>query len=287
MLSTSVGGIWALQALLGVETMPATLRLKPFIPSIHASLMVETTQGTVPLSRTAEFAALMQAGVVDAAGTVDEMVRDWMTVLRRPDREVILTIRRPAPPSEDPAARIVEERVMVICQHRRWMAMAARDGNDMAIGPVGESDDAGERVELICQTLIPALGEAEPADVEGTNVLADMVQLVMENAAPHGSGAITAGLTRLGLAPATMEAMAASQRLDSSAMAVVTILDHGQTLQALPRVLTIADTDLGRLSFSTSTGADGKKWLSIWPGTVAGIHDDLTELLSTPVGAGV
>lgn len=283
MLSTTVGGVWALQALLGVETMPATLRLKPFIPSIHASLMVETTQGTVPLSKTAEYAALMQAGVVDAAGTVDEMVRDWFTVLGRPDREVVLSIRRPAPRSDDPAARVTEDRVMVISQHRRWMAMAARDGNDMVVAPVGESDDAAERVEMMCQTLIPALGEAEPADIEGANVLADMVQAVMDNAAPHGPAAVTAGLARLGLAPATVEAMAATQQLDSSAMAVVTILDHGRTLQAVPRVLTVADTDLGRLTFSTSTGADGKKWLSIWPGTAAGIHDDLTDLLSTPV----
>lgn len=285
MLSTTVGGIWALQALLGVETMPATLRLKPFIPSIHASLMVETTQGTVPLSRTAEYAALMQAGVVDAAGTVDEMVRDWFTVLGRPDREVVLSIRRPALRS-DSAARVTEERVMVISQHRRWMAMAARDGNEMVVGPVGESDDAAERVEMMCQTLILALGEAEPADIEGANVLADMVQAVMDNAAPHGPAAISAGLARLGLAPATVEAMAATQQLDSSAMAVMTILDHGRTLHAVPRVLTVADTDLGRLTFSTSTGADGKKWLSIWPGTVAGIHDDMVELLSTPVGVG-
>ncbi|KAA0093701.1 ESX secretion-associated protein EspG, partial [Mycolicibacterium sp. P1-18] len=265
--------------------MPATLRLKPFIPSIHASLMVETTQGTVPLSRTAEYAALMQAGVVDAAGTVDEMVRDWFTVLGRPDREVVLSIRRPALRS-DSAARVTEERVMVISQHRRWMAMAARDGNEMVVGPVGESDDAAERVEMMCQTLILALGEAEPADIEGANVLADMVQAVMDNAAPHGPAAISAGLARLGLAPATVEAMAATQQLDSSAMAVMTILDHGRTLHAVPRVLTVADTDLGRLTFSTSTGADGKKWLSIWPGTVAGIHDDMVELLSTPVGVG-
>lgn len=286
MLTTTVGGVWALQALLGVESMPATLRLKPFIPSIHSSLMVETTQGTVPLSHTAEYAALMTAGVVDAAGTVDEMVRDWFTVLGRPDREVVLTVRRPAPHSGNPAARVTEERVMVICQHRRWMAMAARDGDDMTVAPVGESDDAGERVQMMCQTLIPALGDATPADIEGANVLADMVQATMENAAPHGPAAITAALARLGLPPATVEAMAATQQLDNSAMAVVTILDHGRTLHAVPRVLTIADTDLGRLTFSASTGADGKKWLSIWPGTAAGIHDDLVELLSTPVSAG-
>lgn len=287
MLSTSVGGVWALQALLGVESMPTSLRLKPFIPSIHESLMVDTTAGTVPLSKTAEYAALAEAGVIDAAGQVDAMVRDWMTVLGRPDREVVLTIRRPAPRSEDPAAPVLQERVMVICRHRRWMAMAARDGNDMVIGPVGEADDAGQQIALMCQTLIPALGEAPAADIDGANVLADQVQSVMDKAAPHGPAAITAGLARLGLAPATVEAMVATQRMDSSAMAVVMILDHGRSLQALPRVLTIADTEVGRLVFSTSTGADGKKWMSIWPGTPAAVHDDLVDLLGMGVGAGV
>jgi hypothetical protein len=45
-LTTTVGGVWTLQALLGVETMPAVLRIKPFVPSVHESLIVETTAGT-------------------------------------------------------------------------------------------------------------------------------------------------------------------------------------------------------------------------------------------------
>ena len=40
MLSTTVGGVWVLQALLGVESMPAALRLKPFIPSAHGEGIV-------------------------------------------------------------------------------------------------------------------------------------------------------------------------------------------------------------------------------------------------------
>ena len=50
-LTTTVGGVWVLQALLGVDTMPAALRLKPFVPSVHESLIVETTAGPLPLPR--------------------------------------------------------------------------------------------------------------------------------------------------------------------------------------------------------------------------------------------
>src|SRR6185437_10922594 len=95
-LTTTVGGLWTLQALLGVETMPAVLRVKPFVPSVHESLIVETTGGPLPLNETGEYLGLVAAGVIDASGHVDDVVRDWMTVLSRPDRQVVLTIGRPA-----------------------------------------------------------------------------------------------------------------------------------------------------------------------------------------------
>ena len=40
-LTTTPAGIWVLQALLGVETMPTALRLRPFIPSIDSGPTVE------------------------------------------------------------------------------------------------------------------------------------------------------------------------------------------------------------------------------------------------------
>ena len=52
-----------------------------------------------------------------------------------------------------------------------------------------------------------------------------------------------------------------------------------------PRVLTVADTDYGRISITTSTVADGKEWMTIWPATVAGLRDDLPTLLATPRAA--
>src|SRR5258708_4581898 len=96
-LTTTVSGVWTLQALLGVETMPAVLRVKPFVPSVHESLIVETTAGPLPLSETGEYLGLVAAGVIDSSGAVDDVVRDWMTVLGRPERQVVLPIRPPAP----------------------------------------------------------------------------------------------------------------------------------------------------------------------------------------------
>jgi hypothetical protein len=285
-LTTTVGGVWVLQALLGVESMPAGLRLKPFIPSVHHERIVDSTAGPVAIAETAEYLSLLQAGAISPAGGVDDPVRDWMTVLGRPDREVVLTIRRPsglAVHNGEPPT--VDERVVVVCRHRRWLAMAARDGDEMVIDAVGETDDPAAQVDLMCQTLIPALGVAEPADVEGVNIPAEVMQSVLEAAAPHGRDAVIAAVSRLGLHPQQAEVLAAATRLDESAMAVAVVIDHGIGQHVHPRVVTVADTEFGRISVTTSASADGKQWLSIWPATPAAVREDLAELLSLPRAA--
>jgi hypothetical protein len=285
-LTTTVGGVWTLQALLGIETMPVALRLKPFVPSAHASLIVATTAGRVPLSQTAEYASLAAAGVIDAAGRVDDAVRDWMTVLGRPQRQVMLVIRRPS--GEQPAAGAaptVCERTLVVCRRGRWMAMAARDGDEMVIDAVGEADDPGRQIELISHTLLAAFGDGPPADIEGVNLRADLVASALEQASPLGREAVRSALGRLGLAPHQVEVISAAARVDSSAMAVVGVVDHGVRQHMHPRVLTVADTDFGRITVTTSVGPDGTTWMSFWPTTPAMLRDELAALLAMPRAA--
>ncbi|WP_094287335.1 ESX secretion-associated protein EspG [Mycobacterium lehmannii] len=282
-LTTTVGGVWVLQALLGVESMPVALRLKPFIPSVHEDLIVDTTSGPLPIAQTAEYQSLVQAGVIDAAGAIDEPVRDWMTVLGRPDRQVVLAIRRPAGESvDDGQGPAVDERTVVVCRYRRWLAMAARDGNDMVIDAVGETDDGAAQVDLTCQTLMPAFGWAEPADIDGFNIPADLMQSTVSAAAPHGHDALIAAVSRLGLQPQQAEVLAAAARLDESAMAVVAVIDHGIDQRVHPRVLTVADTEFGRISITTTVSADGKQWMSVWPTRPEALREDLAQLLSVP-----
>ena len=285
-LTTTVGGVWVLQALLGVESMPVALRLKPFIPSVHHELIVDSTAGPVPIAETAEYLSPVQAGVISQTGAVDEPVRDWMTVLGRPDRQAVLAIRRPSAGAVDNAEDLtVDERVVVVCRYRRWLAMAARDGDDMVIDAVGETDDTAAQVDLMCQTLIPALGVAGPADIDGVNIPTEVIQSALEAAAPHGRDAVIAAVSRLGLQPQQAEVLAAATRLDESAMAVAMVIDHGIAQHIHPRVVTVADTEFGRISVTTSMSADGKQWMSIWPATPEALHEEFAELLSVPRAA--
>src|ERR1700724_3163442 len=97
-LTTTANGVWVLEALVGGETPPVAFRLRPFIPSLYDdALMVSTTAGPVPVAQTAEYASLVAAGVIDSSGAGDHTVRDWMTVLGRAERQVVLAIRRPDP----------------------------------------------------------------------------------------------------------------------------------------------------------------------------------------------
>jgi hypothetical protein len=289
-LTTTVGGVWVLQALLGVESMPTALRLKPFVPSVHESLIVDTTAGPLPLAQTAEYLSLVAAQVIGADGRVDDVVRDWMTVLGRPDRQVVLVIRRPAdagPPADGapPPPPTVHERVLVVCRHRRWIAMAARDGEQMVIDAVGEADNPGTQIELMCDALLPAFGDAPPADMEGVNIPAELMTSTLEHASPLGRDAVIAAVAHLGLAPQQAEVLTAAARLDESAMAVVAVIDHGIGQRVHERVLTVADTEHGRISITTSVAADGRTWMSFFPASTEGLREDLTALLSVPRAA--
>jgi hypothetical protein len=290
-LTTTPSGIWVLQALLGVETMPVALRLRPFIPSVDGDLVVETTEGRRPLPGTAEYGSLVQAGVIDAAGRVDDAVRDWMTVLGRPEREVVLAIRRPAASrsvggdGDSFSGAVVEERALVVCRRGRWLAMAARSGDEVVLAPVGETERPDEQAELICRILLHAFGDAEPAGIEGVNLPTGALQTALSRTYQRDRTTMTSALARLGLLPDQADVVAAAARLDESAMAVVAVIDHGVTDFVHPRVLTVVDTEFGRVSVTYTSGADRRPWMSIWPTTAPALQEDLTELLTAPRGA--
>ncbi|MFL0242728.1 ESX secretion-associated protein EspG [Mycobacterium sp. SMC-17] len=284
MLTTTVNQLWVLQALCGAETMPVGLgHLKPYIPSVHSDMMVDTTAGSVPLTATAEYDCLRRTTppVIDANGRVDDVVRDWMTVLSRPDREVILAIRIPNEPATETYGPTVSERTMVICRHQnRYLAMAARSGDEIVIGGVGESQSLDGQTALMTRMLLPAFGYCPPADIDGINVPKAALMQAIQASAGAGAAGITAALKSVGLSPWDAQVVTAATQLDDSAMAVVTILDRGAQLRAHERVLTVADTEYGRVTFVTKPGADGTEWMSIWPTTEASLEQDLAEFLA-------
>lgn len=283
-LTTTPSGIWVLQALLGVEKMPTALRLRPFVPSIDGGGSVATDIGEIPLHRTAEYASLVAAGVIDERGQVDEAVRDWMAVVGRPQREVMVVVRRPKPfdgsvAAED-APALVEERAMSICRRERWLAMIARSDDQVVLAPLGEASRTDTQVELICDTVLHAFSEGRPAAISGFNLPSASLEQALTGTLGKDQPVVASALTRLGLSPDQVAVLSAAARLDQSAMAVVTIIDHGIKPHVHPDVISVIDSDLGRITISYTTGPDGTRWTSVWPTSADALRQDLGNLLN-------
>jgi len=285
-LTTTPNGIWMLQALLGVEKMPTALRLRPFIPSVDGDGTVATELGDVPWSQTAEYNSLAAAGVIDRDGRVDDAVRDWMAVVGRPQREVLVVIRRPKPldgpvPDDEDAPALIEERVMSICQRERWLALIARSGDEVVIAPIGEAARNDEQIDLICDTLMHAFSRGEAAAISGFNVPSATFESTLKENVPKGRHVLAAALARLGLSPDQVAVLSAACHLDESAMAVVSVIDHGIKDHFHPDVISVIDSEFGRITISHTTGPDGTRWTSIWPTSAEGLRQDLAKLLNS------
>ncbi len=283
-LTTTPSGIWVLQALLGVEKMPTALRLRPFVPSIDGGGTVVTDIGEIPLRQTAEYASLAAAGVIDERGQVDEAVRDWMAVVGRPQREVMVVIRRPKPfdgtaPVDGEPPTLVEERMMSICQRERWLAMIARSDDQVVLAPLGEASGTDAQVELICDTLLHAFSAGQPAAICGFNLPSAALEQALTDTLGKDRPMVASALTRLGLSPDQVAVLSAAARLDESAMAVVTVIDHGIKPHVHPDVISVIDSELGRITISYTTGPDGTRWTSVWPTSPDALRQDLGNLL--------
>ena len=284
-LTTTPNGIWILQALLGVEKMPTALRLRPFIPSVDGDGTVATALGDVPWSQTAEYQAHVASGVIDRDGRVDEAVRDWMAVVGRPQREVVVVIRRPKPldrfaADDVDAPALIEERVLSICQRERWMAMIARSGDEVVLAPLGDAARQDEQVDLICDTLLHAFSRGDAAAISGFNVPSAAFESALKDNYPKGRPALASALARLGLSPDQVAVVSAGCHLDESAMAVVSVIEHGIENYFHPDVIAVVDSDFGRITVSHTTGPDGTRWTSFWPTSADALRQDLANLLN-------
>jgi hypothetical protein len=260
-LETSLGGLWVLQALCGIETLPTALRCVPYVPSVHAELLAGGA--AAPIRSVSDYTDLRAAGVVDADGTVDVTVTAWMRVLGRPDRSVILAARRPG-------YGTVTEHVMVVCRRGPYLAKIVRHEDRVLIDGVGMSGDAAGQIGLCATEIMAALGEYEPAGMGVVNLpigYLDGTLATRWNAA---------AMIRLGATPTQADILAAAAIPEESALATVAVID-GDRIH--PRVLTIADTDYGRLMLTARFGVGGQEWLSAQPGTTAGVRAELTTLL--------
>lgn len=120
MLTATIDGLCVLQVLAGIEVVAPELGLRPTLPR------VETTQMALAHPVAAELRA---HGVIDAAGTVDQTVLEWLTVLVR--RDIALLLRVQAPHHDGAQA--------VLARFAQWWVVLERSGEVLRIGGAGSA----------------------------------------------------------------------------------------------------------------------------------------------------
>ncbi|MDO3042044.1 ESX secretion-associated protein EspG [Mycobacteroides abscessus] len=298
-IDTFPAALWALQALLGIETMPPALRLAVYIPSASAH---------IPVREYPEYQSLVHSGIVNAAGQVHHEVIDWLTIISRPDLEVQLTIRRPG---DEPDT--IKESLTVFCRMESWLAaitltpadaerrrqVAAQIGfegdpnelprewvDQIRITYLGESSDLDRQTEMITEGILSEIGTAAPARIDGANIeLSTFLQA--SGVAGNDAEALTAMLMRAGITESQCAVLTEMMALDRSALATVSarhvIPGASPHERAVGRTVVIADSGLGRVSMAQSVSDSGTLWVSLWPGEPATVRGDITDFVSTVI----
>lgn len=297
-IDTFPAALWALQALLGIETMPPALRLAVYIPSAAAH---------IPVREYPEYQSLVHSGIVNAAGQVHHEVIDWLTIISRPDLEVQLTIRRPG---DEPDT--IKESLTVFCRMESWLAaitltpadaerrrqVAAQIGfegdpnelprewvDQIRITYLGESSDLDRQTEMITEGILSEIGTAAPARIDGANIeLSTFLQAsgVAGNDAEADRDAHARWYHRKPVRGVDRNDGAGSVRVGHG---VGSPCHPGASPheRAVGRTVVIADSGLGRVSMAQSVSDSGTLWVSLWPGEPATVRGDISDFVSTVI----
>ena len=144
MLTTTLDGLWVLQAVTGVEQTCPELGLRPLLPRI------DTAERALRHPVAAE---LVAAGALDEAGNADPMIREWLTVLLRRDLGLLVSI---GVPGRDPTRA-------AICRFATWWVVLERNGDLVRLYPAGTASDETGASELVVGQIERLCGVAEVA----------------------------------------------------------------------------------------------------------------------------
>lgn len=261
MLTTSLDGLWALQVLSGIEVLAPELGLRPHLPRVETPQMVLAH----PVAQ-----ELRSAGVINAAGTVDETVVEWLTVLSRRDIAVLLHVQTPA--------TAVEPERILLARFAQWWVCVERSGNLVRLSGAGTANSEQSAGLLISAQIERFCGVLKPAPLKPATIdVAEILSAVKD--------------------PASLRAFLINRRFDSDQIATLTLAaDHERSAQASivaiqagagegptraaiqPGAVTIIDTPHGRL-VSEHLQRGGKPWMIVSPGSSANISSAVRTML--------
>lgn len=264
MLTTSVDGLWVLQALTGIELVAPEMALRPLLPS------VETRQLALRHPVAEE---LRSAGVITDCDTVDEAVVEWLTVLSRRDVAILFQMH-----SAD-SAQYVKRVLLVRLAH--WWVTLERDGVIMKLSGAGIATTEPSAALLISAQVEQICGSSRYATVSPVTLDADELL-----ANVHDRDSLELFLNAKKLNPHQLSALICAT--DPSRSKQISIIAIQSTISGSNNgssisdgLVTVIDSPAGRLVAEHVT-RDRRKWIVISPGsttqTASAIRDMMRRL---------
>ncbi|MCV7445805.1 ESX secretion-associated protein EspG [Mycobacterium paraense] len=266
MLTTTIDGLWVLQAVTGVEQLCPELGLRPLLPRLETAELA---------LRHPVVAELKACGALDEAGNADPMIREWLTVLLRRDLGLLVNI---TVPGRDPTRA-------AICRFATWWVVLERHGNLVRLYPAGTASESATATDLVVGQVERLCGVAEAAPLRPVTV--DTKELLES---VHDAGSLKSFLLkqRLDVDQLHIVTMAADPGRSASA-AIVAVQagvgpDRTARLAIGESAVAIVDTAAGRVCVEGITSG-GRRYQVLSPGSRSDIAAAVQRLIqSLPAG---
>lgn len=260
MLTTTVDGLWVLQAVTGVEQTCPELGLRPLLPRL------DTAERALRHPVAAELTA---AGALDEAGNADPMIREWLTVLVRRDLGLLVTINVPG---REPTRA-------AICRFASWWVVLERHDDLVRLYPAGTASDESSASELVVGQVERLCGVAEAAPFRPVTLDSEELLQSVRDAAGLRSFLLSQRLDVDQLQIVTMAADPAR-----SAQATIVALQAGVGPESLARIVVgdstvaIVDTPAGRICVE-SVLSGRRRYQVLAPGSRTDISGAVQRLI--------
>jgi hypothetical protein len=257
-LETTCEAVWLLQALCGVETLPAALELPPYVSEVGP-----------PVGHPG-IAILRDAGALLDDHTVHPRIAQWIEVLGAPDAELCGRIRR--------GSQRLDYLQLAVARRDDLHVAASRHNDNVTIedlGPVGSLRDLVTRILPLCGPPVEPVVDFEPVMMPSLEFTEGLGQVV------RGEHAPTVALGALGLSARQRRVLiqAADQPLTELSLVVVQHDSRGD--HVAHAAVTVTDTTEGRIVTGPVRAEDGTWWTHISPCTTDAVARSLRALVAT------
>ena len=254
-LEITAEGLWLVQALCAVETLPAVLVCRPFV-----------SECGVPESHPG-YAVLHEAGVLFDGDAVHPQVKLWMETLGNPDVVLSCLVHRGG-----------EHLRVAIARRGEVTVAAARHGENVTVESLGP----GMTLSGLVQRVLPLCGPVvAPASFNAVTVpTADLLSSLAQVLRGEHSPMVALGRLGMDADQHRIVTLAADHPVMELSMVVVT---HGSNhqMQVSKTAATVTDTSAGRVVSGPVRSESGSWWTLIAPGSDAAILSALKSVMST------